>query len=253
MNNSSGKQMKDPSLVENFDGTAQNANIGGYAGGFGTSAVSSLMTQITSVMSTINANFFTKGFSQNIATNIFLGYWPNSAPPVAANSLYNYYLYTMLTTPVTTNNFAFYTPNVIYTAPTGTNILPPANVITGSTALPSTSGLNVLVTTTILNASGNPTSTPTAFTGVPISSATIRDVNSLWFYSSNTSLFNFVQGLYAWHNLLIPTNWANFIQGNPTKIYVPDIPTSNGANASSLFMNTNITLTLNTNNNTYIC
>jgi len=250
MNNSSGKQMKDPSLVENFDTTtAQNANIGGYTGGFvssGANAVTSLISQIQSAIAVINANFFTKGFSKNIATNVFLGYWPNSVPIDTTTP--GYYLYKLLNNVVTATDLsaAVFLPDVINSAGS-------YSIINANTTTPDISGLNVLVTTSLLdNSSGDPTSTPTAFTGVSTSSATIRDVNSMWYYQNagNIHLFNFVQGLYAWHNLLIPTNWANFIQGNPTKIYVPDIPTSNGANASSLFMNKNITLTLNTNNNT---
>lgn len=249
MNNSSGKQMKDPSLVENFDTTtALNANIGGYTGGFGSSganALTSLISQIQSAIAVINANFFTKGFSKNIATNVFLGYSQNSVPTDTTTP--GYYLYRLLNNVVTTDlSAAFFLPDVVI------NSAGSYSIINANTTTPDISGLNVLVTSHLDNSSGDPTSTPTAFTGVPTISATIRDVNSMWYYKStgNIHLFNFVQGLYAWHNLLIPTNWANFIQGNPTKIYVPDIPTSNGANASSLFMNKNITLTLNTNNNT---
>lgn len=247
MNNSSGKQMKDPSLVENFDGTAQNANIGGYAGGFGTSYGSALVNQITSSMSTINANFFTKGFSNNIATNMFLGYWPSSTP---SSTSPQYYLWNVLTNSTLSRTAA---DSTIFIADVYN---PQSSMATAATTL-NNSGMNTGVTTyanvtdSVTNISSLTTSTINkAWANINISDSTIRDVNSMWFYQKTVTLVNYLQGLYAWHNLLIPTNWANFTQGNPTKIYVPDIPTSNGANQSSLLMNTNITLTLNTNNNT---
>ena len=253
MNNSSGKQMKDPSLVENFDGTAQNANIGGYAGGFGTSYGSALVNQITSSMSTINANFFTKGFSNNIATNMFLGYWPSSIPSSTSPQYYLWNVLTNSTLSTTAADSTIFIADVWNTPPAGSS-----PIATAATTLNnSASGMNTGVTTyanvidSVTHISSLTTSTINkAWADINISDTTIRDVNSMWYYQKTVTLVNYLQGLYAWHNLLIPTNWANFTQGNPTKIYVPDIPTRNGANSSSLLMNTNITLTLNTNNNT---
>ena len=52
---------------------------------------------------------------------------------------------------------------------------------------------------------------------------TFRDINCMWYYKGKISIVNYIQSLYAWHNLLIPSNWQKFISFSPVTIKVPDI------------------------------
>lgn len=60
-----------------------------------------------------------------------------------------------------------------------------------------------------------------------VNDETLRDVNCMGYYGSNTSLSRYVQALYAWHNLLIPANWNSFINGNKTILKIPKASTLN--------------------------
>lgn len=55
----------------------------------------------------------------------------------------------------------------------------------------------------------------------------IRDINCMWYYKSNTSTFTFMQGLYAWYNLLEPATWSKFTNNIVTNIMVPDVSGGN--------------------------
>ena len=183
----------------NYAGSSQTFNTATGVSTNSTNYFTSLLVNISNLLDTINNTFFNKSFFVNLGTSIYNNaYLGGSAPlDTILNNLLN-------STPHSTNE---YTLSSAPPQTTNIGIIQYNNNTIGNTYIRI--ALNTITASPMPN---------------------LRDVNCMLLYKDNaasSTLIKTLQGYYAWHNLLIPSNWSSFIQGNDTIINIPDIKDNN--------------------------
>jgi len=201
------------SATFNYTGSINTFNTASGVSNNPSNYFTSLLVNISNLLDTINNTFFNKSFFVNLGTSIYNNAYLGGGASLDTilNSLLN-------STPHSTTE---YTLSSAPSLTTNIGILQYNNNSIRNTY--DKKALNTITASPMPN---------------------LRDVNCMLLYKDNSAsstLIKTLQGYYAWHNLLIPSNWSSFIQGNNTIINIPDI------NANNLII---VSVTLNYNNGT---